>query len=176
VLIVHIHALQIRTAIEKRANARTIRCATLAWQSYGDNAIKMLSTQVPSLRWLSMSATNFSDAQRLAQNTAVPQSISVAQPASQVAAGAELAQLEPMARDLAAMRHSLEQLTDRQVQIMQNMATLQAAQQDIRQKISARALSQPLSDQSRKPPKPRPQAAQSPPVAPAPPVTQSPAQ
>jgi small-conductance mechanosensitive channel len=151
-------------------------CATLAWQSYGDNAIKMLSTQVPSLRWLSMSATNFSDAQRLAQNTAVPQSISVAQPASQVAAGAELAQLEPMARDLAAMRHSLEQLTDRQVQIMQNMATLQAAQQDIRQKISARALSQPLSDQSRKPPKPRPQAAQSPPVAPAPPVTQSPAQ
>ncbi len=153
-------------------------CATLAWQSYGDSAINMLSTHVPPLRWLSVSATNLtSDAQQLAKNTAVPQSISVAQPAPQLAAaGAELAQLEPLARDLAAVRHSLEELTVRQDQIIQNIATLQATQQDIRQKISARALSQPLSDQSRKPPKPRPRAAQSPPAAAAPPVTQSPAQ
>jgi hypothetical protein len=32
-------------------------CATLAWQSYGDKAREMLSTRVPSLRWLSVSTT-----------------------------------------------------------------------------------------------------------------------
>ena len=59
----------------------------------------------------------------------------------------ELAQLEPMAGDLASMRRSLEQLAVKQEQMAQNMATLQAAAQDIRQKISSRPLSPTNSDQ-----------------------------
>jgi hypothetical protein len=141
--------------------------ATLAWQSYGDNVREALSTQFPSLRWLSVSTgTVTPDAQRSAQNTAAPQSVPPPQTAAPVAVSIpELAQLEPMVRDLAALRRSVEQLAIKQDQIIQNMSTLQAAQQDIKQKIS-RAVS----------PKPRPQPAQSPPVSAAPPVAQSPAQ
>lgn len=146
--------------------------ATLAWQSYGDNAREALGTQVPSLRWLSGStATVTPNVPRSAQSTATPQSIPIPQTAPPVVAIPELAQLEPMVRDLAAVRHSVEQLAVKQDQIIQNMSTLQTAQQDIKQKIS-RAISQPPSDQPRKPPKP----AQSPPVSAAPPVVQSPAQ
>ena len=88
----------------------------------------------------------------------------------------ELAQLEPMARDLAAMRRSLEDLAVKQEQIAENIATLQAADQEIRQKMASR--SQAPSDQPRKRPKPpgRLSPAQSPPVPPAPPVAQSPSQ
>ena len=140
--------------------------ATLAWQSYG-----------PSLHWLSASATTVApEVQQSAQNIAAPQSAPLPQTAPPVAASIpELAQLEPMARDLAAMRSSLEQFAVKQDQIIQNMTTLQAAQQDIKQKISSRALPQPPSDQPRKPAKPRSQAAQSPPASPAP-VVQSPSQ
>ena len=86
----------------------------------------------------------------------------------------ELPQLEPIARDLAAMRHSLEQLVVKQEQMAQNIATLQAAEQDTRQKILS--LSQATSVAPRKPPKPpaRSSPVQSPPTPPPPPVPQSP--
>ena len=112
--------------------------ATLAWQSYGDKAREMLSTQVPSLRWLSVSTTTSTpDGQGSAQNTAVSQSAPVPQTAAPAAAAttSEFTQLEPMARDLAAMRRSLEQLAVKQEQMAQNIATMQAAEQDIRKKM-----------------------------------------
>jgi hypothetical protein len=138
--------------------------ATLAWQAYGHNT--------SSLRWFSVST---SDVEHSPQNTAVPQSAALPQTASPVAANIpELAQLEPMTHDLAAVRLSLEQLAVKQDQIIQNMTALQAAQQDIKQKITSRAASQSPSDQPHKPPKPRP--VQQPPVSAAPPVAQSPAQ
>ena len=155
--------------------------ATLAWQSYGDEAREMLSAQVPSLSWLFVSTTTLAPSgQRPAQNTAVPQSMPVPQTAAPAVAATtpELAQLEPMAGDLASMRRSLEQLAVEQEQMAQNMATLQAAAQDIRQKISSRLLSPTNSDQPHKPPKPpvRSSPAQSPPVPPPPAVAQSPSQ
>jgi hypothetical protein len=58
-------------------------CGTLAWQSYGDKAREMLSTQVPSLRWLSVSTTTVTpDGQGSAQNAAVPQPAAVPQTAA----------------------------------------------------------------------------------------------
>jgi hypothetical protein len=140
--------------------------ATLAWQSFG-----------PSLHLSPVPTTKVApDVQQSLQNVATPQSGALPQTAPPVAANIpELAQLEPMARDLAAMRSNLEQFAAKQDQIIQNMTTLQAAQQDIKQKLSSRASSQPLSDQPRKPAKPRSQPAQSPPASPAP-VAQSPAQ
>ena len=152
-------------------------CATLAWQSYGDTAREMLSTQVSWLRWVSPTTTTRSD-QESAKIAAVPQSAPMPQAIAPAAAttAPELEQLEPMARDLAAMRRSLEDLAVKQEQMAENIATLQAAEQEIRQKMASR--SQAPSDQPRKRPKPpgRLSPAQSPPVPPAPPVAQSPSQ
>jgi hypothetical protein len=156
--------------------------ATLAWQSYGDAAREMLSIQVPSLGWLSVSRTTLTpDAQGSAQNAAAPQSAPIPQtaaPATAAATTPEFTQLEPMARDLAAMRRSLEQLAAKQEQMAQNVAIVQAVEQDIKKKMSSRPLAQTISDQPRKPPKPPANSspAQSPPVPPPPPVAQSPSQ
>jgi hypothetical protein len=69
---------------------------------------------------------------------AVPQSTPVTQTAPALAAAAispELVRLE-VARDLAVMRNSIEQLAAQQEQMAQNIATLQAAEQDIIQNIA----------------------------------------
>ncbi len=146
--------------------------ATLAWQSYGDQAREMLSTQVPSLSWLTVSTTTPTpDAEGSAQKPAGSQSAPIAQTAPPAATA--FTQLEPIAHDLAAMRRSLEQLAAKQEQMAQNIAAMQAAEQDIRKKMFA----QTISDQPRKPPKPpaNSSSAQSP-VRPPPPVVQSPSQ
>jgi hypothetical protein len=144
--------------------------ATLAWQSYGDEAREMLSSQVPSLRWLSVSTTTLpANGQGSPQNAAGPQSAPAATPAA-AATTPELRQLEPMARDLVAMRRSIEQLVVQQEQMAQNIATLQAAEEDIRKKVSSRPLAQTISDQPPKPPKPPAHS------LPAEPAAQSPSQ
>jgi len=109
--------------------------ATLAWQSYGGEMIKAWA---PSLGWL--------------------------MPAS---ASAELqAQLKPVALDLAIMKRSIEQLASsqdqlahKQDQMTQAFATLQAAEEDIKQNILALA---PLAPKAAHvaPPKPMQPAAQ----------------
>ena len=152
-------------------------CATLAWQSYGDTAREMLSTQVSWLRWVSPT-TMTGSGQESAQNAAVQHSAPMPQVTAPPAASTapELAQLEPMARDLAAMRRSLEQLAVKQEQMAEDIATLQTAEQEIKQKMASRP--QALSDQPRKRPKPagRLSPAQSPAMPPPPPVAQSPSQ
>lgn len=149
--------------------------ATLAWQSYGDTAREMLSTQVPSLSWLSVSTTTPTpDAEGSAQKPAGSQSAPAqTAPSAAAATTSEFTQLEPIAHDLAAMRRSLEQLAAKQEQMAQNIAAMQAAEQDIRKKMMA----QTISDQPRKPPKPPANSspAQSP-VRPPPPVVQPPSQ
>lgn len=130
-------------------------CATLLWQSFGKEAREMLSTQVPSLRWLSdATATSTLDSQAVAKKTAGPQSPSATGAAATAINPPELAQLEPIARDLAALRRSLEDLVAKQDQIGQSIATTQAATQEIKQKMSSRPPVQSVSDQPRKPPKP----------------------
>jgi hypothetical protein len=96
------------------------------------------------------------------QNAVVLQSAPIAQTgeATTAATSHELAQqLEPVVRDLAVVRQSLEQLAAKQDQMVQNIAKLQAAEQDIRQKMSS--LPTPRATTPRKPPQP---AAQSPAV------------
>jgi hypothetical protein len=143
-------------------------CATLAWQSYGNEAREMLSTQFPSLRWLSVPTTTpRSDSLGPAQDAVL-----VSQRSSPAAATAspELAQLEPMARDLAAMRRSLEQLAARQEQMAQTITKLQAVEQDIKRDISSPPLSQAVPLPPRRPPKP----SASPTPSTPPPVSRSP--
>jgi len=97
---------------------------TLAWQSYGDEAKEMVRTWAPSLGWLLPAST-------------------LEVPAPAVTSIELKQQLKPVALDLAIVRRSIEQLafnqdqlSRKQEQVIQAIAALQAAQQDIGQKIS----------------------------------------
>jgi hypothetical protein len=133
---------------------------TLAWQSYSDEAIEMVRTEVPSLAWLlPVSATKPSpDGQA---------------PAAAVLPSAEVVQqLKPMAVDLAIVRRNqeqlaikVEQLAAKQEQMAQNIATLQSVEQEVIQKLSSPP--QPRVAPAPKPPQPTGQSSttQSPSVA-----------
>ena len=131
--------------------------ATLAWQSHGDEAREMVRTRAPSLaRLLPVSTT---------QSPADDQGATAATSAELVQ------QLKPLTLDLAVVRHSLEQLTTKieqlgvkQEQMVQNIATLQAVEQDITQKVSSPLQSRAASP--RKPPQPTAQSSSVPPQTP----------
>jgi hypothetical protein len=125
---------------------------TLGWQSYGR---QMLATHAPTLAWLfSISAAKLS-----------PSAGTPSDPA-------------PAAPDLDLVRRSLEQLAARQNQMSQDLATLQALADDIRQRMSfmppsptsvppAASVLPPRLPQPRvQPPAPQPLAAQQPPAMP----------
>lgn len=115
--------------------------ATLAWQAYGDDAKAMLTTAVPSLgSFLSVSTMKPSaGGQMSAQDAALAPSGAVAQGAASATPPIPPAlaqQLATMTGDLAAVRHSLDEFAAKQDQMAQTIATLQAAEQDISQKLS----------------------------------------
>jgi hypothetical protein len=92
--------------------------ATLAWQSHGDAAREIVVARAPSLAWLLYVSTTKSPA--VATTSPGPEQ-----------------QLEPLASNLDVVRRSVEQLAAKQEQMAQNMATLQAVEEDIRQKMSS---------------------------------------
>ncbi|HTE76064.1 MAG TPA: hypothetical protein VK653_04895 [Xanthobacteraceae bacterium] len=94
---------------------------TLAWQSYGD---EMVRAWAPSLDWLLPAST-------------------MKAPAPAVTSAELQEKLKPVALDVAIVRRSVEQLASnqdqlarKQEQMAQAIAALQAAEQDISQKIS----------------------------------------
>ena len=116
--------------------------ATLAWQSHGDAAREMVVARAPSLGWLLSVSTTKS-------------------PAVAATAPDPLPQLVPLASNIDAVRRSVEQLAAKQEQMAQNIATLQAVEEDIRQKVSSPP--PPPSQQAApipqyKPPQPRAQS------------------
>jgi hypothetical protein len=121
---------------------------TLAWQSYGDAAREMLAAQAPGLaEWLPVSTTRSPVA--VAASSADP-----------------MQQLAPLATNLEVVRRSLEQLAAKQDQMTQNIAALQAVDEDIRQKmLSSPPVQQPASMLQ---PKPVQARAEPPAVQPAP--------
>ena len=91
--------------------------ATLGWQSYGDTAKEMVVARAPTLAWLL--------------------SISAAKsPVVAATSPGPVQQLEPLASNLDVVRRSVEQLAYKQEQIAQNIAALQAVEEDIRLKMS----------------------------------------
>jgi hypothetical protein len=102
--------------------------ATLGWQSYGDAAKEMVIARAPTLAWL------------LSISTTKPPVVARTSPGP-------VQQLEPLAFNLDIVRRSVEQLAAKQEQMAQNIATLQAVEEDIRHKMSST------------PPSPTPQAA-----------------
>ena len=116
--------------------------ATLAWQSHGDAARDMVVARAPSLGWLFSVSTTKS-------------------PAVAATAPDPVQQLEPLASNLDVVRRSVEQLAAKQEQMAQNIATLQALEEDIRQKVSSPPPSpsqQAASIPQYKPPQPRVQS------------------
>jgi hypothetical protein len=117
--------------------------ATLAWQSHGDAARDMVVARAPLLGWLFSVSTTKS-------------------PAVAATAPDPAQQLEPLASNLDVVRRSVEQLAAKQEQMAQNIATLQAVADDIRQRMSTPP-SSPSQQQAapipqHKPPQPRPQS------------------
>src|ERR1700676_1442449 len=114
---------------------------TLAWQSYGDAAREIIVARAPSLAWLLYVSTTKS-------------------PAVATAFPGPAQQLEPLASNLDVVRRSVEQIAAKQEQMAQNMATLQAVEEDIKQKMSSPSSpSQPAASiPQQKPPQPRAQS------------------
>src|SRR6266849_8649381 len=118
--------------------------ATLVWQSHGDAARDMVVARAPLLGWL----------------LSVPTTKS---PAVAATAPDPLPQLVPLASNIDAVRRGVEQLAAKQEQMAQNIATLQAVEEDIRQKVSSPPPSPSPSQQAApipqyKPPQPRAQS------------------
>jgi endonuclease/exonuclease/phosphatase (EEP) superfamily protein YafD len=122
--------------------------ATLVWESHGDMAKLTVRAFAPSLGSLLPNST--------------------ATPAPGATMSRELAQqLTPIARDLAAVRRSVEQLTAKQEQMDQNIVTLQAIEQDIRQKVMSSPPPSRAAPAQPKPPQPAAQSSSAPPPPPA---------
>ncbi len=114
--------------------------ATLAWQSYGDAARQMIANSFPQLGWLAPQATSL--AQTAPDAPAAP------------ALSPEALQLKAVALGFTALRQSMDQLTAQvaagQQQVARDVAKLQAANQDILQRISTPP-AHPVSAPARKP-------------------------
>jgi hypothetical protein len=108
---------------------------TLAWQFYGDAAREMAVARAPTLAWLLSVSTTKSPA--VAATSPDPVQL-----------------LEPLASNLDVVRRSVEQLAAKQDQMAQNIATLQAVEEDIRQKMSSTPASP--SQQAAPIPQPKP--------------------
>jgi hypothetical protein len=117
---------------------------TLAWQSYGDVARQMAVARVPALNGLLSVSPTMSPVVAVSPSPAQQSGF----PAS----------------SLDALRRSMEQLAARQEQMAQNIGTLQAVEEDIRQKMSftppsvPAALIQPAAPIAQHKPAPRTQS------------------
>jgi hypothetical protein len=114
--------------------------ATLGWQSYGDAAKELVIARAPTLaRLLSISTTK-------------PPVVATTSPGP-------VQQLEPLAYNLDFVRRGVEQLAAKQEQMAQNIAALQAVEEDIRKMSSTPPSPAPqtASIPQPKPPQPRAQ-------------------
>lgn len=127
---------------------------TLAWQSYGDAARQMVATYIPALGPLSSDlASSLGVTQQLPAPedeplAAVPANVAApAQPAALAPATTDpvapppspelMQQIEAMARDLAALRQSMEQLAAGHDQMARSLAKLRTAEENIQHKQPA---------------------------------------
>ena len=132
--------------------------ATLAWQSYDDEAREAVRTRAPSLVWLLPVSTPKSDLAAV-RSSLEQLAVKQEQIAQAVPSFDSVQQLEPITRDLAAVRSSLEQLAVKQEQMAQNIATLQAVvERDMRQTTSSPLPSQAVPLPPHKPQQPAAQS------------------
>ena len=126
--------------------------ATLVWQSYGDAAREMIANSSPQLGWLAP--------QTVAQTA--PDMVAPTAPATP---SPDLQQLKAMSLGLAAVRQRVEQLAAGQQQMTDEIAKLQATEQEILDKVSTppRPAAAPAPARKSAPPAPPP-SSQAPPA------------
>ena len=136
--------------------------AGLAWQTYSDDQTKVM---VKAL-WSSVHGVKLNPGSDLAANNTPQlsdQTAGLAQPPSTPAVAETppelLQQLQTIVSDLAVLRHAVEEIASNQGQTSRDIASLQAAQQNVSQQISslARATSTRAAAQ-KSAAKPHPQA------------------
>jgi hypothetical protein len=114
---------------------------SLGWQVFRDDQTKDMIRvwMFSSFKWLSPATGTRSQSASTSQDMAPFQAAAPpAAPPPAVNTATELQQLlEAIGSDLAVVRHTLEQLADRQEQMSRDIATLQAAAHDISQKAAA---------------------------------------
>ena len=111
---------------------------TLAWQSYGETAKQTVATRAPQLAWSPESRQMIASMVRqLGWRPDAPQT-APATTAAPMASGApaDQQQVQQMARDLAKVRQAVEQLAASKDQMAGDIAKLQAADQEILQRMS----------------------------------------
>jgi len=96
--------------------------ATLVWQSYGDVAREMIANSSPQLRWLAPQA--------------VAQTAPDVAPTAPATPSPDVQQFKAMSLGLAAVRQSVEQLAAAQQQMTDEIAKLQATEQEILDRVS----------------------------------------
>jgi hypothetical protein len=123
---------------------------TLAWHSYGSQAVEIIRTQAPSLaQWLPASTGQPADAplaaplQQLKPTlAAADQQLSVMPPED---GSAELGQqLNAIAIDLTAVKETLDRLAADRGKITQSIDRLERGQQEMAQKLSSMAAPKPV--------------------------------
>jgi hypothetical protein len=141
-----------RPSLGKRATrGLTMFCigvaATLAWQSHGGTARKMIANSYPHLDWLAP--------QGEAHAQTAPDMVAPTAPAAH---SPDAQQLEAMRLALAALRQSMAQVAADQQRMMGDIARMQAAEQDILNKISPPPPRQAAAPARKPAPLPSPQA------------------
>jgi len=129
--------------------------ATLAWQSYGDATREMIASSYPQLGWL-------------APQTAAAESTPEITAPTAPATGLDSPELRSILVNLGAVRQSVDELAAQfaasQQQMANDIAKLNAAQQDIFNKISSAPPPRPAAAPVRKPVPAAPQSPQEPPA------------
>jgi hypothetical protein len=125
--------------------------ATLVWQSYGDVAREVIASSSPQLRWLAPQA--------VAQTA--PDMVAPTAPATP---SPDVQQFKAMSLGLAAVRQSVEQLAAAQQQMTDEIAKLQATEQEILEKVSGPPRPVAAPAPARKSAPPPPSSSQGPPA------------
>ena len=119
-------------SLDKRASRGFMRsliifcigvAAALVWQSYGDAAREMIANSSPQLRWL-------------APQTVAQTASGMVAPTAPATPSPDLQQLKATSLGLATVRQSVEQLAAAQQQLTDEIAKLQATEQEILDKVS----------------------------------------
>jgi hypothetical protein len=129
--------------------------ATLAWQSYGDATRELIASSYPQLGWLAP------------QTAAAESTPEIIEPTAR-ANGLDSQELRSILVNLAAVRQSVNELAVQfaasQQQMANDIAKLNAAEQDIFDKISSAPPPRPAAAPARKPVPVAPQSTQEPPA------------
>jgi hypothetical protein len=121
-----------RMKLDKRASCGFARlliifcigvAATLVWQSYGDAAREKIANSSPQLRWL-------------APQTVAQTAPDIVAPTEPAIPSPDVQQLKAMSLGLAAVRQSVEQLAAAQQQMTDEIAKLEATEQEVLDRVS----------------------------------------